>query len=105
MNLAKTAVPTGCFDRSTMEAKVISASFLAQAAPPPTRRNLTSPTQATEIPVEAILAVRGVSPALARRIAAADTDASGVLSLDEVVAVFKSEQEATVERRLFRRQA
>jgi hypothetical protein len=46
------------------------------------------------VSVKALLGTPGVSDTLATRVAAADADGSGVLSLAELVSVFRSEEDA-----------
>ncbi len=55
---------------------------------------------AFSVPVEALLATPGVTPAVAKRIVDADADRSGMLSLGELVRVFQHERRAAAERRL-----
>jgi hypothetical protein len=59
--------------------------------------------QDASISLSQLVSAPGVDAALAKRIAAADADGSGYVSLGEMVAVFKSEQDAAKERRLLRR--
>ena len=53
--------------------------------------------------VKALLATPGVSDGLAARVTAADADGSGVLSLAELVSVFRSEEDAVKAKRMMRR--
>jgi hypothetical protein len=53
--------------------------------------------------VKALLATPGVSDGLAARVTAADADGSGVLSLAELVSVFRSEEDAVKDKRMMRR--
>jgi hypothetical protein len=55
------------------------------------------------VSVKALLATPGVSDGLAARVAAADADGSGVLSLAELVLVFRSEEDAVKDKRMMRR--
>ena len=55
------------------------------------------------VSVKALLATPGVSDGLAARVTAADADGSGVLSLAELVSVFRSEENAVKEKRTMRR--
>ena len=55
------------------------------------------------VSVKALLATAGVSGTLHARIAAADADGSGVLSLAELVSVFRSEEDAVKDKRMMRR--
>jgi hypothetical protein len=55
------------------------------------------------VSVKALLGTPGVSDTLATRVAAADADGSGVLSLAELVSVFRSEEDAVKDRRIMRR--
>ena len=55
------------------------------------------------VSVTRLLASKSISPALARRIQAADADGNGELSVDEVLEVMKSEERAVADRRLFLR--
>ena len=55
------------------------------------------------VSVKALLATPGVPDGLAARIAVADADGSGVLSLAELVSVFRSEENAVKEKRLMRK--
>jgi hypothetical protein len=55
------------------------------------------------VSVKALLGTAGVSDGLAARVAAADADGSGVLSLAELVSVFRSEDNAVKEKRMMRR--
>ena len=53
--------------------------------------------------VKALLGTAGVEGTLAARVTAADADGSGVLSLAELVSVFRSEEDAQKEKRMMRR--
>jgi hypothetical protein len=53
--------------------------------------------------VKALLGTPGVSDTLAARVTAADADGSGVLSLAELVSVFRSEEDAVKDKRMMRR--
>jgi hypothetical protein len=55
------------------------------------------------VSVKALLGTAGVSDNLAARVAAADADGSGVLSLAELVSVFRSEADAVKDKRVMRR--
>jgi hypothetical protein len=55
------------------------------------------------VSVKALLGTAGVSDGLAARVAAADADGSGVLSLAELVSVFRSEEDAVKAKRMMRR--
>lgn len=57
----------------------------------------------TSFSVRELLETPGLEPELAKRIQDADRDGSGGLSIQEVLAVFKSEQAAVSERRWMRR--
>lgn len=55
------------------------------------------------VSVEALLGTPGLAPSILKRIKEADHDSSGGLNLQEIVRVFRSEQDAVAERRtLFR---
>jgi hypothetical protein len=58
---------------------------------------------ASGVSVKALLGTAGVSEGLAARVAAADADGSGVLSLAELVSVFRSEDKAIKEKKMMRR--
>jgi hypothetical protein len=53
--------------------------------------------------VKALLGTPGISGTLAARVAAADADGSGVLSLAELVSVFRSEEDAVKDKKIMRR--
>ncbi len=55
------------------------------------------------VSVKALLGTAGVSDGLAARVTAADADGSGVLSLAELVSVFRSEEDAVKDKRVMRR--
>jgi hypothetical protein len=59
--------------------------------------------EAGGVSVKALLGTAGVSDGLAARVTAADADGSGVLSLAELVSVFRSEDKAVKEKRTMRR--
>jgi hypothetical protein len=59
--------------------------------------------EAGGVSVKALLGTAGVSDALAARVTAADADGSGVLSLAELVSVFRSEDKAVKDKRMMRR--
>jgi hypothetical protein len=69
----------------------INVGFVAEAA------------DAGGVSVKALLGTAGVSDGLAARVAAADADGSGVLSLAELVSLFRSEENAVKEKRTIRR--
>ena len=66
---------------------------------------MTADEENGAIPVRALLASKSLTPALRARIAAADTDADGSLSVDEVLDVLRSEAALASERRVLRRVA
>jgi hypothetical protein len=63
----------------------------------------TEAADAGGISVKALLGTAGVSEGLAARVTAADADGSGVLSLAELVSVFRSEDKAIKEKNMMRR--
>jgi hypothetical protein len=63
----------------------------------------TEAADAGGVSVKALLGTAGVSDGLAARVTAADADGSGVLSLAELVSVFRSEDKAIKDKRTMRR--
>ena len=63
----------------------------------------TEAADAGGVSVKALLGTAGVSDGLAARVTAADADGSGVLSLAELVSVFRSEEDAVKDKRVMRR--
>jgi hypothetical protein len=62
-------------------------------------------TESGSITVRVLLASKSLSPTVRARITAADRDGDGVLSVDEVLAVLRSESALVLERRVLRRVA